>query len=349
MQVDYIIVGQGLCGSLLSYYLSKKQCSFVVIDKDEKITSSKIASGVINPITGRRFVKTWRIDEFLPFAVKAYKEIETELNCQLIKSCDILNFHTTQQMKLAFEERVNEEKKYLQIPDKEYSIYFNYNYNIGAINDCWLIDINLFLTNWKEKLTRENKLICENFEEQNLILEKHYVKYKSITAKKLIYCSGIEAEKSSWFKKLPFAANKGEVIVAEIADLPATNIYKNQFSIVPWQNNLFWIGSTYEWKFETQNPTNLFRAKVEQFLKSFVKTEYKIVDHLAAVRPATLERRPFIGWHPQEPKIGIFDGMGTKGCSLSPYFAHQLVENLQNSTAIDREVDIHRFERLLGK
>jgi hypothetical protein len=40
----------------------------IVIDESNPFTATKAASGVINPVTGRRIVRTWRIEELLPFA-----------------------------------------------------------------------------------------------------------------------------------------------------------------------------------------------------------------------------------------------------------------------------------------
>ena len=72
MQVDYIIVGQGLCGSFLSWNLMKAGKKVLVIDESKPNSSSKVASGVINPITGRRLVRTWDIETLLPYSLQAY-------------------------------------------------------------------------------------------------------------------------------------------------------------------------------------------------------------------------------------------------------------------------------------
>jgi glycine/D-amino acid oxidase-like deaminating enzyme len=65
-KVTYLIVGQGLAGTWLSYYLSQQGISFVIINSASQASASKVASGVINPVTGRRMVQTWIIEEVLP-------------------------------------------------------------------------------------------------------------------------------------------------------------------------------------------------------------------------------------------------------------------------------------------
>src|SRR5687767_1808944 len=101
MHTEYLIVGQGICGSFLAWELEKAGQSFVVIDDARPFTASKVASGIINPVTGRRIVKTWMIDELLPFAVSTYKQLEIELGIQCIERKNVVDFFPTLQMKEA--------------------------------------------------------------------------------------------------------------------------------------------------------------------------------------------------------------------------------------------------------
>jgi glycine/D-amino acid oxidase-like deaminating enzyme len=55
-QVDYLIIGQGLAGSLLSWELLQHGCSIHLIDNQQE-NASQIAAGLINPVTGMRLVK----------------------------------------------------------------------------------------------------------------------------------------------------------------------------------------------------------------------------------------------------------------------------------------------------
>ena len=114
------------------------------------------------------------------------------------------------------------------------------------------------------------------------------------------------------------APNKGELLLVEIPDLPTTNIYKKGMMLTPLSTpGLWWIGSNYAWEFDNPDATPAFKEKTEALLKEWLKVPFKIVDHLAGIRPATLERRPFVGLHPLYPNIGILNGMGTKAVSYT--------------------------------
>ena len=74
VQVDFLIIGQGLAGSLLAWELIKRDCSFIIVDNGQE-NASQIAAGLVNPITGMRFVKMAGIDDLLPVAKICYEQL----------------------------------------------------------------------------------------------------------------------------------------------------------------------------------------------------------------------------------------------------------------------------------
>ena len=350
-QIDYIIIGQGLCGTWLSYYFLKAGKSVLVVDQLNPFTASKVASGIINPVTGRRIVRTWRIEELLPFAIDAYTVFGKTIGAKLISSTSILDFHPTLQMKEAFDKRVAEETTYLHThaDEQQWTSLFNFPYSIGKIAPCLLVDINTMMEKWRINLIGKNALLEERFSWNDCAVFEDHVTYKNITAKKVFCCDGVDGFNNPYFYQLPYSHMKGEALIVSIPGLPASHIYKHGLSIVPWKDDLFWVGSSYEWKFENLEPTEIFRKKTEAFLQQFLKLPFTVVKHFAADRPANMERRPFAGLHPQKKAVGILNGMGTKGCSLAPFFANQLVNNILHSTPIYADADVQRHERILQR
>lgn len=346
--VDYLIIGQGLCGTFLSHYLMEAGKSVAIIDDNKPFTASKVASGIINPVTGRRIVKTWMIEELLPFALQAYTALGKHFGSKLVKECSLLDFHPSRQMKEAFEQVLIEDPQFLHsIEESAYKKSFNFHFGVGEIYPCLLIDIRSLLS--KARLKLKNNLIEEPFVEEHLVVKDNYITYKSTKAVAIIFCDGVNGINNSFFKNLPYSSNKGEAIIARIPALETNKIYKQGLSIVPWQDDLFWIGSSYEWSFKDVLPTAVFKEKVISFLNFFLKTPFEIVDHLAAVRPANMERRPFVGLHPKFANVGILNGMGTKGCSLAPFFSKQLADHLVEKKPIYPEADVKRFEKILNR
>src|SRR6186997_592070 len=77
--VDAIILGHGLAGAALAWHLRWRGWRVLVVDRDEPVTSSKVAAGIVAPISGRRVARSWRVDEFLPVARAFYERTAAEL------------------------------------------------------------------------------------------------------------------------------------------------------------------------------------------------------------------------------------------------------------------------------
>lgn len=352
MDVDYLIVGQGICGTLLSWNLYKEGKSFVVIDEGKEVTSSKVAAGIMNPVTGRRYVRSWKIDEILPFAIQTYEQIELVLNQQFVYKKPVIDFFPNPQARDLFVNLIAEDDTYVHTyPDQNhFNQYFHYDFGCGEISPAFTVNLSLLLATWRKKLTDDQALRKEIFDSQLLELKDGGVSYGDLTARKVFFCDGIAGMNNPWFGLLPFSPNKGEALILECEDLHNGHIFKKGMLLAPLPvKNTFWVGSSYSREFEDLQPTQLFYDKTIAHLQGWLKVPFKVVDHKAAVRPATVERRPFVGLHPRHPQLGILNGTGSKGTSLAPYFAHQLVQHLVYGTPILKEADIARFTRILTK
>jgi glycine/D-amino acid oxidase-like deaminating enzyme len=345
---DIIIVGQGICGTVLSSSLILQGQKVLVIDDGSNKAASKIASGVINPVTGRRIVKTWQIDAVMPAAVRIYQALENKLQTSIVKQCNIINFHASEQMQKAFEDRIAEDPAYLSTQPLPNTIAAAFEAPFGhtVIDPCWLINVENLLHHWRQYLIEKNALLEDVFDFKKLDSKAAHIVYDKYTANKIIFCEGAKGQDNPYFKQLPFAPNKGEALLVKINDLDNRYIYKKALSIVPWKDGIFWVGSNYEWDNNNDDPSLAFKEKTTAAINEWLQLPYEVVDHIAAIRPANTQRRPFVGMHPTFKNMGIFNGMGTKGCSLAPYFAEQMTEHILHQTPIENEAAIDRFHIL---
>ena len=339
-----MIVGQGLVGTWMSYYLDLLGVSYKIINDPNTPAATSVASGVINPVTGRRIVQTWMIEEILPYSATAYHDLGEKIQQSIIQSAPVVLIHPSAQMKESFEYRLTHDNIYLAENNlKNWNNFFTTHFGTGQINNCFWIDLNTLLNKWKAYLIEKQLYIEDKVIESDLYFENNKVQWKNIEAEYIVFCDGNNSMQHSFFKHLPFAPNKGEALIVEIKGLPQNHIYKNNISIVPWKEDLFWVGSNYEWQFDTITPTVAFKEKMIAAMDQFLKMPYTIIEHIVGIRPANRERRPFVGIHPSLPQVAICNGMGTKGCSLAPYFSKQLIEHIENGKSIHPEADVQRF------
>ena len=92
MQVDYLIIGQGLAGTCVALEAEKRGKSYIIVSDNNIPKSSNVAGGIINPVTGKQLTKTWRIDETLNFTKKTYQSYEKLLKCKFFKEKNAVSY-----------------------------------------------------------------------------------------------------------------------------------------------------------------------------------------------------------------------------------------------------------------
>ena len=346
MQKDVIIVGQGIAGSVLADHLTKKGLNIVVFDDASLSNSSKVAGGLYNPITGRKMVKTWNADALFGYLEPYYLELEESLETNFLKQTPIYRPF------LSIEE-LNEwmgksaEPTYapfvLNVFDKsEYGEHLNDQYGGLLLNQAGYLDTQTFLSAFRKHLEVSHSLVKERFDFEALVLNDQGIEYKGLRSDKIIFTDGQLLTENPFFKWLPMRPVKGELLFIKSQVQPQV-IYNRGVFVVPLKNGLCKVGSTYDHNQLDDVATEAGRNELTNRLRDLITFDFEVVDQKAGVRPATKDRKPFIGWHPEHKGIGVFNGLGTKGVSLAPYYANQFADTLCRETELDTEVNISRF------
>ncbi len=345
-EIDFIIVGQGLAGSFLAHELIRRQCKIVVFDEGVANTSSKVAAGIFNPVTGQRMALSWNALPIFSFLDKFYKELETILDRQFYHPIGIY-------------------KPFMQIKDQNdwmgrstdpTFIPFIKQLHVSPLHDRLLthhlggVELNhagyvntiTLLNAFRQFFEKKNMYIQQKFLHDSLYLSERSITYGEIKAGKVIFCEGSSAVQNRFFNKLPFGLVKGEILKINSGLVPNQIISKDIF-LLPSNDSTIKIGATYDRSRIDDVITEEAKSYLMDKLKLIFKPEFEVVDQQAGIRPATKDRRPFVGLHPDNKLIGIFNGFGTKGISLGPYYAKQFADHLLNQQIIDKEADIRRY------
>ncbi|MCG8475319.1 MAG: FAD-dependent oxidoreductase [Cytophagales bacterium] len=346
MTTDYILVGHGLAGAVLAHQLLDCKQSLVVYNLDNPRSSSRVAGGIFNPITGRKMVKTWKADELFPFLFHFYKKLEKKLGASFFHPLPICRPF------LSPEEHNNwtvkgTEPEYAPYVEKvasaaESDTCLRHHFGSLILRQTGYVDLSTILESSKLYLKKLNAYKEEAFDESLLQFEKNGISYQGIKAKKIIFCNGEALRKSKYFGRLPFRLVKGEVLDIQSDKLPKNKILNRGAFVLPCKDH-FRAGATYDWQNLSLETTEKACGQLCKKLDTLLSVSYEVIGQQAGIRPATFDRRPFVGVHPEYPDLAVFNGLGTKGVSLAPYFGDQLVRFLvKKSEKIDPEVDMKR-------
>lgn len=346
MQVDYLIVGAGIAGSVLADHLLNENKSIILVDNPNLSNSSKVAGGLYNPITGRKMVKTWNCDQLFDYLIPYYRDLQYRLGVNFLKEVPIYrpffsieeqNEWMAKSADLAYGSYILEIK---QKPEWETEVQNPYGGILLAKSGY--LDTAFFLKAFKEFLNERGLLIQEQFEEKHLQKRASGYTYHGIEARNIVFCDGRISQGNSYFSWLPYNLVKGELLFMKTSVTPRV-IHNRGVFVIPIGEGLCKCGSTYQHNQLDEIPTIGAKNELIERVKNLVNFDFEIVEQKAGVRPATKDRKPFIGEHPKHKGIWIFNGLGTKGVSIAPYYAKQLVEHIEFGQQLDDDVNIERF------
>lgn len=341
---DYILVGQGLAGSCLAVQLLKRGRRILVIDQYDEHAASSVAAGLFNPITGRLMTKTWKADVLFPYLHEFYRDAERLTGMQFFFPMPLYRPF------LSIEEQ-NEwmgKSAGAEMTDYIHSIHtapvnqtwVKNNFGGLTLKQCGYLNTVKFMGAVKNILRQQAALQEQFFDERELIFTSAGVEYAGIRAAKIIFCQGVKALSGKLFSWLPIRPLKGETLSIQTDHIIST-IYNRGVYIVP---GIWKVGATYNAKDQTPAVTEHARTELTEKLDELISFPYKIITQSWGMRPTTPDRKPILGPHPEHPEAVIFNGLGTKGVSLAPYFSGVLAAWLENKAPINKEVDIERYK-----
>ena len=352
MMTDYLIIGQGLAGSLLAWELIQRDCQVIIIDNGKE-NASQVAAGLINPITGMRFVKSADVDTLLPVAKQSYSTL-----------ADVFqqHFYIEKPMLRLFRNATELTHCLKRLDDRDYQDY------LGAITRSdhtikslatpfgfleqkqtgYLLTRPL-LTCLKELFIARHCYRQANVDYQDIQLQPS-LRWQDIFAKQIIFCEGYHATTNPWFSWLPFQPVKGEILTLEHrSQLPDKMLNYGNW-LIPINSHHIRIGAT----FDRENLDTLPTERGKNELLNAVKTiqadlaQATVINHQANIRPCTLDKQPFIGRHPQHPQLGIFNGFGAKGSLQIPWFCQHFVDALLNSSPLPSNIQRYYATHFTG-
>lgn len=339
---DFLIVGQGLAGSILAYYLIKSDFRVLVVDNHHQGSASKVAAGIINPITGHRLNLTKDFEHYYPRATQLYHHLEQDLNVELLQSIKQQRLIKNQGQLEYFLKRKQQPNYRSFLGELELSgLDFRFNRH-GSINikQTALVNTSQLLEKVKQWLIDRSSFIDGQLDYQTLSGSDNSFTISGKTSSHVVFCEGYQALNNPWLEHLPFKLAKGEVLTIETTSTLTDKMLNWSSWLLPVSNasesGLAKLGSNYDWNdlnLKTNPQTTL---KLLDSLQKFTHHEAQLVHSDVGIRPTTTQRQPFIGPLRNLKNAYCFNGFGSKGCLLIPYYAQLLSDHLgslQSSTA----------------
>jgi glycine/D-amino acid oxidase-like deaminating enzyme len=258
-----MICGQGLAGTLLAWELVRLGSRVVVVDPGETVTSSKVAAGIVTPITGKRVALSHEVGTFLPEALACYAESARVLGRA--------HFHQRRQVRLW---RNEEEPQRFAAKHGQPE----FEAHVAPARGAPLVDLTKFkgagegfemaTSGWLD--TRNWLAGSAAWLESRGMLRRGRLEAASLRPDALgvtlpdgermaavVFCEGAEARQNPWFPWVTWKCAKGEILSLSIPELAGERRIVNHGGwLLPVDGaGGFRTGSTYTWDELDQVPT----------------------------------------------------------------------------------------------
>ena len=335
-------VGFGLAGATLAWQLHFRNKPFRVYDSRSN-HCTRTAAGLVNPIVFKRLTKSWNVDLLLPEAFDFYTRIENILQTKLISGKKILFPFSTKEDENNWSVKMGDDrfKNYLSHINSDELKNIHAPNGVGLVNTFGNIDTNSFLDLSKKYFAANG---IEFFTE-----EITHTDAAQNTEQQFVFCEGVAVTENPFFNYLPMKPAHGETLVIETEGLELKNILSKNLFLLPLGNKQYKVGATYNWELKEPILTEAGKNDLIERLSHVLQCSFKIISHQAGIRPAVADRRPLLGVHPEKKNLFIFNGLGTKGVLLAPFYANHFADFLTEDKALDDEVNISRFAKRYRK
>ena len=305
------IVGAGLAGCCLAWQLRARGVEVRLIDERRDGEASRVAAGLVNPVTGKNFEPSWRISEFQPEAVAFFERIGREMGRQLWFPMPVV--------RLVREKEWKKVERKLALPEVA----------------RWVERVEETCGEWRARVTLKGggrvdaRAFCEG------TVKAFAAGGSAGSPAVVVRCGGFADLEAGMLGEHRSA--KGEILTVRIPGWRETGILIGGGGwLVPVGEGLFRSGATYEWDELNGSTTEAGRTRVEEILRGLGVEDFEIVSHEAGVRPIVRRSMPLIG------KAGdavVFNGLGSKGSLYAPGVARRLAEWLVDGSEIENELD----------
>ena len=350
MTIDYLIIGQGLAGSLLAWELMQRGYTVVIVDNGRE-NASQVAAGLINPVTGMRLVKSADVNRLLPAAKQCYAQLADVFQQAFYIQKPMLRlFRSDQELTHGLKRRADPEyQDYLgevTLPDQTINTTpfgFLQQKQTGYLLTRPLLSClkDFFIE------SRCYRLTAVDYRDIQL---QPTLRWQDIVPKQIIFCEGYQATRNPWFSWLPFQPVKGEILTLQHQSPLADNILNFGDWLIPLDSRHIRVGATFDRDNLNTKPTERGKNALLNALKPIPVdlAQATLINHQAHIRPCTLDKHPFLGRHPQHPQLAIFNGFGAKGSLQIPWYSQHFADALLINKLLTSNIKRHYATHFTG-
>ena len=311
------IVGFGIAGASLAA-AAPAGVDVLVFDEGPKRCSSRVATGLVNPIVLKRRRVVWRAEEALAAAREAYPEslrsadpiYEVLATVQEVNDWQALGDHPALGPYLG---------PLTEVPNGVAGMA------LGEVRGSF----RLRVVDYLEAVQGGTTVLAERVEELVPRPGTGWTVNGRYEVDAVLLAEGYQARWSEHFwGDLGFARTWGQGLRVRATPRPDRMLHRSHF-LLPEPDGLQQLGASYGWGLAhgDVDPPEASAEQTNELLEAAAAWWHgrlEVEGTWTGIRPNTQDRRPRWGWHPELPGLGMLNGLGSRGTLHAPLLAREV-------------------------
>ncbi len=335
----FLIVGQGLAGSLLAHGLDRLGADFRVIDPGGATPcASRAAAGLLNPYTGPRYKAPQPAEVWFRAAVSHWRLLEHRLTTPLLHLGTLYRlFRDSQERDRAMARTRETVRPQIRVQAAPAAARLRAPLGCAAV-EAGQVDLPAFVDATRHWLRQSDRLIEEAFNPEDMDADTTArPQWRGHPIRALVLCAGHRARDWPWFHPLPWRMSHGQALILERTTGLGPHMLSRGKNLVPIDEQRAWFGATYD-RYSEPTRDEGGRNQLLEALRDCFETapDIRILEQVAGVRAGNREGLLFCGAHPTHPRLYLFGGLGSRGTLIAPPAATALASHLVSGTPLPR-------------
>ena len=350
--VDAVVIGGGLAGCAMVWQCRMRGLRAVLIDQPQPDAASRVAAGLVTPMTGSRLAISWRWAEFFPAADTLYRLAEKETGRNFwVEAPDWRAFLSEKESEFCRQRWFQP----AELGDRHGDLLQQSGVQVGWLEPSGLppsiahfggirmepaarLDTNAYLDATRQMLERDGMLVSMDLDVDGALCpfeRRIEIPSFGLTARWVVLCQGMRARSNRWFASLPLHPARGDILRIRSRRFHLKTVLHHEGWVVPLGEDQFLFGATYDRQALQTSLVDPVAARWRETLErrwermtgeAIGTPGAETLEHRIAVRPASYDRHPLIGQHPEHPQLFCLNGLGSKGSLMAPWVASHLLD-----------------------
>ena len=336
-QVDIAIHGLGLAGAALAWEAHAAGLEIVIVDDADTAAASRVAAGLVTPVTGRKLKPQPGFAELAETALRHYRQAGSLTGAQCYFERPALRLLTQDKERAAWSGIGAEDSELIEEWSGALPAGIRSNGLPVLMPAAGRLAIAEFVATTRDYFAARGALVAGTVDDTSVTPRGDAVDIRQVgtVARHAVFCRGYRDAANPFFPELRWRAAKGQILELDCPGFDrGWTVHGAGIWLTADRDERVLAGATYEWDSLDATVTRAALAQLSDAVRDLLGCPFTVVGQRAAVRPIVEGRKPVIGHSRKSDRVWICNGLGSKGALFAPTVAASLVARIRKRRSL---------------